>query len=141
MTPEQSDRKIKEILTKTNGQSKLAEQAIRALTEKDHGFLLSLVQPYLGGIILHGIERARKLSGIKEPVATSKPAKEVLPKVAAKSKSAEPSFTGNALDGLMKAWAKRFDDGKPAEVGSKNVSQKHMDAMNALVKNTGKTKK
>lgn len=139
MTPEQADRKIKEILTKTHGQSKLAEQAIHQLIEKDHGFLLSLVQPYLNGIILHGIERARKSTGLREPAGPKTAAP--LPKTAAKPKAA-PQFSGNAVDGLMKAWAKKFENETPAsEQGAKKVSQKHLDAMSALVKNPGKIKK
>ena len=139
MTSENIDRKIKEILTKTQGQSKLAEQAVRSLAEKDHTFLMGLVQPYLSGIILHGIERARKATGIKEPVAAKTSAKSgPLPKTAAKAKPAG-EFSGSAVDGLMKAWAKKFDGDTPAP-SNKKVSQKHLDAMNALVKNPGKKK-
>lgn len=143
MKAEQADRKIKEILSKTHGQGKLAEQAIRTLIERDHTFLLSLVEPYLDGIILHGIERARKMTGLKEPAASTQ-AKKVstaLPKTHAKQKAGPESFSGSAVDGLMKAWAKKFDADMPPEAGSKKVSQKHLDALNALVKNPGKIKK
>lgn len=140
MSTEQIDRKIKDILTKTHGQGKLAEQAIRTLVQKDHAFLLGLVEPYLSGIILHGIERARKGTGLKEPAAVpSAPAKTPMPKVAAKPKPS-PEFSGSAVDGLMKAWAKKFEADAPTETSSKKVSQKHIDAMSALIKNPGKKK-
>jgi len=144
MTAEHADRKIKEILAKTHGQGKVAEQAIRTLIEKDHAFLLSLVQPYLNGIILHGIERARKATGLKDPAATAKAAAKTapLPKTAAKQKAnAEAAFSGSAVDGLMKAWAKKFESEAPQTNEPKKVSQKHLDAMSALVKNPGKIKK
>lgn len=143
MTIEQADRKIKEILTKTHGQGKLAAQAVRTLVERDHAFLLSLVEPYLDGIILHSIERARKTTGLKEPAAASQAKKTstALPKTHAKPKSSSETFSGSAVDGLMKAWAKKFDAEKPPEAGTKKVSQKHMDALSALVKNPGKLKK
>lgn len=143
MTAEHADRKIKEILTKVQGQGKLAEQAVRALAEKDHSFLLSLVEPYLNGVILHGIERARKSTGLKEPSA-SKQTSQTLPKTTvkptAKKQTVQALPTGD-MDHLMKAWAKSFETGKATKEPGQTVSQKHVDALKALVKNPNKIKK
>lgn len=129
MSTEYSDRKIKEIMAKVNGQSKLAEQAIIALTQRDPQFLQSLVQPYLNGIILHGIERSRKSTGIKEPVVSKE-----LPKKVMTPKSAPKPVSSNTMDNLMKALAKGFDQDAPKEASAGKVSQGHIDALKALIK-------
>jgi hypothetical protein len=128
MSTEYSDRKIREILSKTNGQGKLAEQAIAVLIQRDPGFLQDLVTPYLNGIILHAIERARKPTGLKEPKTTAP-----LPKKAATPKSAPPVST-NTMDNLMKAWAKGFEQDEPPKPGAKKVSQSHIDVLKSMVK-------
>ena len=130
-----SDNKIKDILTKVNGQGKLAEQAIATLAQRDLPFLHALVQPYLSGIISHAIERARKSTGIKEsPI-------DLLPKKAMTSKSPAPksavsnaAVSGNTMDNLMKAWAKGFEQDQPTAPGSAKVSQNHIDVLKSLVK-------
>lgn len=114
-------------MAKVNGQSKLAEQAIFALTQRDPLFLQSLVHPYLNGIILHGVERSRKTSGIKEPVAPKE-----FPKKAVPSPAAKKPVSGNMLDNLMKELAKGFD--AELQQGSKKVSQNHINAMQSLIK-------
>jgi hypothetical protein len=68
MKAAQTHQKIQEILQKTNGQVKLTESAIRTLIERDHAFVLGLVEPYLSGIIGHAIERARKLPPARVPI-------------------------------------------------------------------------
>jgi hypothetical protein len=131
MSTEYSDRKIKEILTKVNGQAKLAEQAITTLAQRDLQFLHSLVFPYLNGIISHGIERARKSTGVKEPAQSS-----ALPKRTMSSKPMpKPApMSGNTMDNLMKAWAKGFEKDAPAAPSTAAVSKSHLAAMNALIK-------
>jgi hypothetical protein len=125
-----SDQKIRDILSKAKGQTKLTEQAVRTLIERDHKFLLELVTPYLDGIIAHSIDRARKATGLAEPKI------EPLPKTLRKSKpapapAAKPLPEGG-LDSLLSAWAKKFDtDEKPA---SKKASAQHIDAIRALSK-------
>lgn len=130
MTTEYAARKTREILAKANGQAKLAEQAMTTLLQRDHAFLLSLVQPYLSGIITHAIERARKPSGLKEPVAKTPAA----PKAPAPRPAVKP-VSGGGMDAMMKAWAKSFDkDAAPAKADGKKVSADHLAAMQALIK-------
>ena len=129
MSTEYSDSKIRDILSKANGQAKLAEQAINTLAQRDLAFLHSLVQPYLNGIVMHAIERARKPTGLKEPKAAP------LPKKAAAPKPSPQAFSGNTMDNLMKALAKGFEQNeqlKPA--GAKKVSQNHIDVLKSMIK-------
>lgn len=130
MSTEYSDRKIKELLAKTNGQSKLAEQAIHTLAQRDLVFLHSLVQPYLNGIISHAIERAHKSTGIKKNVPSPLPRKAVPQPPVAASKL----MSGNAMDNLMKAWASKFETDEPQNTGCNKVSQNHIDVLKSLVK-------
>ena len=138
-------------MAKVNGQSKLAEQAIHALTQRDPAFLHSLVEPYLNGIIAHAIDRTRKQTGIKEPVTSRVSAPmQAAPKAASPAAvkkpvkpAPEPVMSGNSLDGLMQAWAKGFDRNtsgdKAPETKPGKVSQSHLDALKAMaVKTTGK---
>jgi hypothetical protein len=131
MSTEYSDRKIKEIMSKVNGQGKLAEQAVTVLLQRDPVFLQSLVHPYLDGIILHAIERARKATGIKEPKASKELPKRTL---ASKPAAQKPSVSNNTMDNLMKAWAKEFEDDAPQKPGAPKVSQNHIDVLKSLVK-------
>lgn len=138
MSTEYSDLRIKEILSKVNGQGKLAEQAVIALTQRDAMFLQSLVTPFLGGIIAHSIERNRKQSGIAVPPPIRQ---SPLPKVAVKKPAASAKqLPTTSMDEMMKAWAKKFEqteNAEPVPAGQK-VSQSHLDAMKALaVKNLG----
>lgn len=136
MSTEYSDRKIKEILARVNGQGKLAEQAIVTLVQRDPQFLLSLVHPYLSGIILHGIERARKQPAGAAPSPVTRP--QPLPKKTATAKAAPKAVSGNTMDNLMKALAKGFDEQSdtPAAKGKTpgKVSQSHLDALQAMIK-------
>lgn len=134
MSTEYSDRKTREILSKVNGQAKLAEQAMRALCERDPLFLQNLVEPYLNGIIAHAIDRARKPTGLKEPKAAAP-----LPKKAAAPRQAKPLPSGG-MGNLMQALAKSFEQNTPKDQppAGKKVSQKHVDAMNALIKHRKK---
>lgn len=126
------DRKIKDILTKAKGQGKLTEQAVRTLLARDPQFLQALVDPYLDGIIAHAIERARRAVGSAESSITKKSA--ALPK---KTLPPKPhSAPARALDNLLDAWAKKFDQTPappPATKGAK-VSSRHLDAMKSLIK-------
>ena len=128
------DRKIKDILAKAKGQAKLTDQAVRTLIERDHKFLLELVTPYLDGIIAHSIDRARKATGIAEPTApVHKKKPEPLPKVVKKAKAPAKSLPAGGLDGLLDAWAKKFDvEEKPTN--GKKVSSRHIDAIKAISK-------
>lgn len=119
-------------MARVNGQGKLAEQAIATLMQRDPIFLQSLVAPYINGIVIHAIERARKSTGVKEPgPEISLPKKTVFTK---KPLPAQAAPSGNAMDNLMKAWAKGFEqNGAPAPATDK-VSSKHMEAMQALIK-------
>lgn len=128
MSTEYSDRKIKEIMAKVNGQAKLAEQAVLALAQRDPQFLFSLVQPYLNGIVSHGIDRARKSTGIKEPTVQE------LPKKTASSKASPKPVSGNTMDNLMKALAKGFDQDTPKQNAGTKVSQNHIDVLKSMVK-------
>ena len=133
MSTEYADRKVKDILTKAKGNAKLTEQAVLTLIERDQKFLLSLTEPYLSGIIAHAIERGRKQANIKTTTIPAPKTSPLLQKPA-KSKTKAPSTEGS-LDKALKAWAEGFDKTeskeKPKTTGK--VSQKHMDAMNALV--------
>ncbi len=132
MSTEYSDRKIKEILTKVNGQTKLAEQAIATLAQRDPQFLHSLVFPYLNGIVLHGIERARKGTGLKDTPSQELPKRTMTPKAPAPKPA---PMSGNTMDNLMKAWAKGFEKDAPtAPPSTASVSKSHLAAMNALIK-------
>lgn len=113
-------------MSKVNGQGKLAEQAVTVLLQRDPIFLQSLVHPYLDGIVMHAIERARKATGIKEPKAVAP-----LPK---KTLAPKPAVSSNMMDNLMKALAKGFEDQTPAKPGAKKVSQNHIDVLTSLVK-------
>ncbi len=132
MTTEYADRKIKDILTKAKGNGKLTEQAVMTLIERDHKFLLSLTQPYLSGVVAHAIGRGRKQTNIKEPAPTL-----IKTPTKAKTPAVKPMPVRNvprgSIDKALDAWAKKFEttDEKPA---AKKVSQKHLDAMSALVK-------
>lgn len=132
MSTEYADRVTKEVLAKVNGQAKLAEQAIRTLISRDPKFLQSLVTPYLDGIILHAIERARKpheaAMAKAPPKRTAAPIQKAAPKQAA-------AIPAKGFDGLMAAWAKSFEkDAPPQTAGSKKVSATHLAAMQALIK-------
>lgn len=135
MSTDYSDQKIREIMGKVNGQGKLAEQAIRTLITRDAVFLQSLVSPYLGGIVAHGIERARKQTGMVEP----KP--QPMPQAKAQAKSS-PGVSTSAMNGLMDALAKGFEKNSlPQKEATKTggVSKAHLDAIAAMaVKNLGK---
>ena len=131
------DRKIKEILDRAKGQVKLTETAVRTLIERDPKFTLALVAPYLDGIIAHAIERARKQIGTTEAAPQ---AKKPLAKTAPiKTKPISPAQTSGTMDGLLNALARKFD-AEPAEKNASgtNVSDAHIQAMNALVKKTKK---
>jgi len=130
MSTEYSDRKIKEIMAKVNGQAKLAEQAVMALIQRDPQFLQSLVTPYLNGIVSHGIERARKSTGIKEPAVAPQP----LPKKVLAPRPQLKPVAGNTMDNLMKALAKGFEEDAPKEASGNKVSQNHIDALKAMIK-------
>lgn len=131
MSTEYADRLTKEILSKVNGQSKLAEQAMLTLVQRDPRFLQSLVTPYLGGIILHAIERAKKPNA-KPMTAPQKQSD--MPKVAAR-KVAPQNIPAKGMDGLMAAWAKSFEkDAPPPSKDGKKVSQGHLNALQALIK-------
>lgn len=134
MSTEYSDQKIREILSKVNGQNKLAEQAILTLAQRDPQFLLSLVQPYLNGIVLHGIERANK-SGKSSGSTGLKTAAQAtpLPRKTATTKPAAQPVSGNTMNNLMKALAKGFED-TPPQPSDKKVSQSHIDALQAMIK-------
>jgi len=130
MSTEYSDRKTREILTKVNGQAKLAEQAIQALIQRDPAFLQSLVEPYINGIILHAIERNRKPAGVKEPKVAP-----AMPKTTTKRPAPAPQAVAKNLDSMMNAWAKSFEKDTPQPTpGGKKVSAKHLEAMQALIK-------
>lgn len=142
MSTEYSDRRIRDILTKVNGNAKLAEQAIMNLLTRDPNFVLSLVEPYLNGIIAHAIDRARKGTGIKEPATKKTVAQEPLHKRTvgtAKPAQRPQNIPSSNMDGLLAAMAKQFEaNSKPAQPGDKKVSQKHLQAMQALIKNPKK---
>lgn len=133
MSTEYSERRVCEILLKANGQSKLAEQAVHNLIARDPQFLLSLTQPYLNRIIAHAIDRARKGTN------TTEPAKKPLPKrtMASASKPAARPISGNAMDGVMALLAKQFEkkSGDAPAQGKSKVSQNHLKAMQALIRN------
>lgn len=131
MSTEYADRITKEILAKVNGQSKLAEQAILTLVKRDPQFLLSLVDPYLNGIILHAIERAKKPTS----ASVAKTSKTALPKTLRKPVATPQNIPAKGLDGMMKAWAKSFEkDAPPPSKDGKKVSADHIKALQALVK-------
>lgn len=131
MSTEYSDRITKEILSKVNGQSKLAEQAMLTLVKRDPKFLLSLVDPYLNGIILHAIERAKK------PLTKATASKQAaaLPKTTVRKTAAPQNISSKGMDGMMKAWAKSFEkDAPPPNKDGKKVSAAHIKALQALTK-------
>ncbi|MDB5478299.1 MAG: hypothetical protein JWM96_794 [Alphaproteobacteria bacterium] len=136
MSTEYSDRKTREILAKVNGQGKLAEQAVIALTQRDPQFLQSLVAPYLNGIILHAIERVRKQSGSKDAPAVKIPAPVARQPIPKKAVPAKP-ISSNGMDNMMQALAASFEKNSianaapPADAGK--VSQSHVEAMRALI--------
>ena len=47
--------RIAEIVTRSGGDKRAADAAIRALARRDHAFLLDLVEPFLDGIIAHAL--------------------------------------------------------------------------------------
>ena len=123
-------------MAKVNGQAKLAEQAILALAQRDPQFLHSLVTPYLNGIVAHGIERARKATGMKEPAASTN----ALPKRTMSPRPAPKPVSGNTMDNLMKALAKGFEDNSPSDAppSTTKVSQNHIDVLKSMIKKTSK---
>lgn len=135
MSTEYARRITKEILSKVNGQGKLAEQAIRTLITRDPKFLQSLVEPYLDGIILHAIERARKPQDRQTAASGTGAMPKVTRKPATASQAPAQKLSGKGMDGLMAAWAKSFEkDAPPAGRDSKKVSASHLAAIQALVK-------
>lgn len=139
MSTEYSDRITKEILTKVNGQSKLAEQAMLTLVKRDPKFLLSLVDPYLGGIVLHAIERAKKPQ--TKSASSVRNQQTAMSKTSASKTSARKDSSQNlsskGMDGMMKAWAKSFEkDAPPSNLDGKKVSAAHIKALHALSKKT-----
>jgi hypothetical protein len=134
MSTEYADRKVKDILTKAKGNAKLTEQAILTLIERDQKFLLSLTEPYLSGIIAHAIERGRKQANIKLTQPAPLKPSPLLTKTP-KGKVAVKPLAESSLDKALKVWAEGFDktEIKDRPKTNSKVSQKHMDAMNALV--------
>ncbi len=119
--------RIQEIFRKSGGQNKLTETAIRTLIARDPAFLLSLVEPYLGGIIAHAIERARK-----EPTPRPAVKREVspLPKKTVKAKAPSKDALKDVFDSL----AKNFSDTEEAPKKQKQASQEHVKTMQAIAK-------
>jgi hypothetical protein len=134
----QSHHKVQEILQKTNGQVKTAEAAIRTLIERDHTFLLGLVEPYLSGIIGHAIERARKLPPARMPLDFGDKA-EPLPKKIIKprtKKMPENDALGNVLDAMAQKFSASQGQKKPEK-----ASAQHVTSLQALAtKQFGKKK-
>ncbi len=131
MKAAQTHQKIQEILQKTNGQVKLTESAIRTLIERDHAFVLGLVEPYLSGIIGHAIERARKLPPARVPIEFGDKT-EPLPKKIIKPK-AKKTTENDALGGVLDALAQKFSATQNQKRPEK-ASQQHVDSMQALAK-------
>jgi hypothetical protein len=135
----ESHARIQEILRKTDGQTKLTEQAIRQLITRDHDFLQGLVDPYISGIIAHAIERARKTPAVKRqtPRETSyttnkEPVREPLPKKIVKARNTK-TLGNDQLSGVLDALADQFAQDQNHKKPAK-ASDAHIKTMQSLAK-------
>ena len=141
MSQKYAIEQIKKALSGTDDNASQARQMIIAQAMEDPKLLQELVKPHMVGIVAHAIGRVQR--GASEPEAvrastpTSAPAKPAPKDTAPKDKNDKDSFGLDILKSIAGGDSTMFGQeayGRP--MGKKGVSQKHIDAIQAMVKKT-----
>lgn len=141
MSMEYLNRRIKDALKMSGGNRVKARQQIIAWTFEDNKLLHTLTKPHLSGIVAYNIERVASgradAAAQKATEATKKPLQPA-PK-GRKPESKEEQFgleILKAVAGSPQIFGLE-DPGAPQKRGG--VSQKHLDAINAIINKSSKT--
>ena len=143
MSQKYAIEQIKKALSGSDDNASQARQAIIAQAMEDSKLLQELVKPHMLGIVAHAIGRVQR--GASEPEAvraptsapTSVSAKPAPKDTAPKDKNDKDSFGLDILKSIAGGDSTMFGQeayGRP--MGKKGVSQKHIDAIQAMVKKT-----
>ena len=127
MTHEYALSRVKDALEKSGGNHLKAQRLILTWVEKDHTLLFGLITPHLQGIISHAVNH------VEQPVKKKAPQKIAL-------NDAEAGEFGAAIMGSLRNGSAGFGEAMPRNIGKPGkTSQKHIDAINSLVKAGAKT--
>jgi len=121
--------KIKKALDVTRGHAGKTRQMVIAQAMEDPKLLKELVKPHMVGIVAHAVNRV--VRGKTEPESVPTPSPE--------AQNDENSFGLDILKTIAGGDTTQFGQesyGRP--MGKKGVSQKHIDAIQAMIKNQGK---
>ena len=139
MSQKYAIEQIKKALSGTDDNASQARQMIIAQAMEDPKLLQELVKPHMVGIVAHAIGRVQR--GTSEPEAVRAPtpvsAKPAPKDTAPKDKNDKDSFGLDILKSIAGGDSTMFGQeayGRP--MGKKGVSQKHIDAIQAMVKKT-----
>ena len=141
MSMEYLNRRIKDALKMSGGNRVKARQQIIAWTFEDNKLLHTLTKPHLSGIVAYNIERVASgradASAQKASEATKKEPQAAQPQSKApKSKDEEFGMEIlKAVAGSPQIFGLE-DPGAPQKRGG--VSQKHLDAINAMINKSSK---
>lgn len=128
MSHEYAMSRVRDALEKAEGNHLKAQRLILSWLEKDHTLLFGLVTPHMQGIISHAVNHA------------ANPPKKPMPKKINLEDAETGEFGEALLGGLRGGGSSSFGEATPRGAGKPGkASQKHVDAINALVKASGKT--
>ena len=122
MSHEYAMSRVRDALEKADGNHLKSQRLLLSWLEKDHTLLFGLVTPHMQGIISHAINHA------------ANPPKKPMPKKI-NIDEAETGELGAALLGGLRGGGSSFGEATPPSAGKPGkASQKHVDAINAIVK-------
>ena len=127
MSRDYSTNKIKQALETTRGHAGQARQMIIAQAMEDPKLLRELVKPHMVGIVAHAVNRV--MSGKTEVENIPEP----------RAQEQDDSFGLDILKTIAGGDTTQFGQesyGRP--IGKKGVSQKHIDAIQQMIKNQNK---
>ena len=137
MSQKYAIEQIKKALSGTDDNASQARQVIIAQAMEHSKLLQELVKPHMVGIVAHAIGRVQRGASEPEAVRASTPAKPAPKDTAPKDKNDKDSFGLDILKSIAGGDSTMFGQeayGRP--MGKKGVSQKHIDAIQAMVKKT-----
>ncbi len=130
MSQKYAIEQIKKALDSAGVHAGQARKKIIAQAMEDPQLLQELVRPHMMGIVAHAISRVQRGAQAPEAVATSKPAK-------MQESEGKDSFGLDILKSIAGGDSVQFGQeayGRP--IAKRGVSQKHIDAIQAMVKKT-----